>query len=756
LQLRGGSSTLESRAATAIPFEQGATVDDPRRVTAEDYARAERFLAWNIDRSVRNHTLRHRWLDGDRLGYLRTGAGGDSELVIVDAETGTREVTADPERVGAWRAALRPGRAGDVVSPDGAWAAFVRDHDVWVRSTVDDSEFPLTTDGEEHHGYAALPGYSTRAITQRRSSRPSTPLLIWSPDSRSIATYRLDERRVADLHLLQSVPEDGSYRPRLWTYRFAMPGDEHLPMSEYVVLDVANRSTTTMAIPPFVCFAFPEIEAGAVWWSDDSSALYWISRDRHLRSAALMKGHRESGEVAEITRESTDTVVLLTSGSKNDAPDVHVLAGGDVVWYSHRDGWGHLYLLDGGTGGVRRQLTSGEWVVRGLVAVDETAGLVYFLASGREEGDGIYERRLYRVGLDGSDLRLLTPEAADHAVVMTTFDGTDDGTPPGRLAHELRGVSPSGRYLVDSYSRVDQAPVHVLRDAEGTIVAELERADASGLGAHTPIEPFRALAADGVTPVYGNIFRPSDFDPTRRYPVVDANYPGPQIIRTRSEFGAVFDRDSPQALAELGFVVVTIDGRGTPHRSRAFLDHSSDRLDLASDIEDHVAAIRQLAERDPSIDLSPGVGIYGVSGGGFRAAQAILSRPDFFTVAVSAEGNHEQRINLAGWGEVYHGPLDHAHYDLAATIPLAANLRGKLLLMHGDMDDNVHPAMTLRLVDALVKENKDFDLLILPNDNHGTACRNPYFVRRQWDYFVRNLLGAEPPAGYRIAGPAAS
>jgi len=409
-------------------------------------------------------------------------------------------------------------------------------------------------------------------------------------------------------------------------------------------------------------------------------------------------------------------------------PNIRVLRDRSVVGYSQRDGWGHLYLFDGATGAVRSHITQGPWVVRDLLALDEKARTVLFTATAREPGSDPYYRKLYRAGLDGSGLRLLTPEEADHQVTL----------------------SPSGRYVVDRYSRVDLAPRTVLRDArDGHVLRTLEDADVSRLlatGWRWP-ERFHVKAADGTTDIYGVMYRPSTFDSTRRYPVLDEVYPGPQAIQSPTGFTPGGDA---RALAELGFVVVNIDGRGTPYRSKAFHDYQYGKLELGGGLEDHVAGLRQLAERRPYLDLGR-VGVYGHSGGGFMSARAMMLYPEFYKVAVSSAGNHDQRGYISLWGETYMGlPVEH-RYDAQSNASLVKNLKGKLLLAFGDLDDNVQPALTVQLIDALEKANRDYDLLLVPNANHAFSLTSTYFMRRRWDYFVTHLLGQTPPPNYEIA-----
>jgi dipeptidyl aminopeptidase/acylaminoacyl peptidase len=460
-----------------------------------------------------------------------------------------------------------------------------------------------------------------------------------------------------------------------------------------------------------------------------------------------------TGQTRTVHTESSETEIDVTPTPFIEAPNARILGdGNEFVWYSTRDGWGHLYLHDGESGDLKCQLTSGPWAVHEIKHLDEEGRWIYFVAGGREEGRDPYLRHLYRVRLDGSDLSLLTEEDADHAI---TF-------------------SPSGQYVVDEYSRVDMVPVTVLRSADGRIIRTLEMGDISqlqSLGWRFP-ERFSVKARDGVTDLYGVITRPTTFDPAKSYPVIDSIYPGPQIIKTPKRFPAGLDQTGhqrqwvwhDQALAELGFIVITIDGQGTPYRSKAFLDVAyGDKFGEAGGLADHIAGLRQLASREASFDLNR-VGIYGHSGGGYASARALMTFPDFYKVAVSSAGNHDQHGYVADWGERYIGLADDNTYRDQANFHLAGNLKGKLLLIFGGLDDNVPPALTSQLIDALMAANKDFDLLALPHCDHSFVDlregretyesglrENPYFVRRLWDYFVRHLLGAEPPQGFSIA-----
>lgn len=456
-----------------------------------------------------------------------------------------------------------------------------------------------------------------------------------------------------------------------------------------------------------------------------------------------------TGATRLIIEERSKTYVEI-GGSVLDRA-VRTLPGGRIIWYSERDDWGHLYLYDQ-DGKLIRPLTSGAWKVMSIVRIEEPHARVYFTAVGREAGEDPYQQHMYVVNLDGSGLRLLTPENADHDIRSPSPEIVRNLRPGARGASEA-GFSPSGRYFVDTYSRPDLPSTTVLRTAAGRLIATLERADISALQAEglTLPEPFSVLSADGHTKLYGTIYRPSHFDRDDNYPIIDVIYPGPQSTATPKDFrGALFG--DMQALAELGAIVVNIDGRGTPFRSKSFHDASYGETAQAGNLEDHIAGIRQLAARYPYMDVER-VGITGSSGGGFASTRAMLAYPDFYKVAVSISGNHDQRGYLLVWGPTYQGPYQGANYDAQINARLAGNLKGKLFLLHGDMDDNVPPALTLQVVDALIKANKDFDFLLLPGQDHSLRGAAGYVERKRWDYFVRYLLGAEPPDGYQVSVP---
>ena len=742
-------------------------------LTSADYTRAERFMGYNTNPLV-YHAIHPAWTPGELLWYRDTGPDGTRFVVFnpvtlakepafdhaklaaalstaagkkyepnqlpfnaielsaggtsVSFGTGGRRFECD--RQGAKCAAEPAGAATggrfrtDAPSPDKKKTAFIREFNLWVRDVATGKETQLTTDGVKDNSYA---------LDNAGWVKSERPILLWSPDSKKIATFQQDQRNVGEMYLV----ETNVGHPILHAWKYPLPGDETVAMIRRVIVDVESPRVTALQMPPdqhrstlcdhVVC-------RGSEWedvaWSPDSSQLAFVSTSRDHKQETLRVAGAADGAVRDVMEEHAATQYESGQGMVNWR---YLPASNEIIWYSERSNWGHLYLYDLATGKLKNQITSGDFVVTELLRVDEKARLLYFIADGREKGRDPYFHHLYRVGFDGGGLTLLTPEDANHEV---TF-------------------SPSGRYIVDNYSKPDSPPVSVLRDSGGKLLATLEKADISKLQATgwKPPEPVTVKARDGVTDLYGLLFKPTNLDPGKKYPIVNQIYPGPQggSVGSRS-FAAA--RGDAQALAELGFVVVAIDGMGNPQRSKSFHDAYYGNLG-DNTLPDQVSAMRQLARRFPWIDIER-AGIWGHSGGGYAAADAMFRYPDFFKVGISEAGNHDNREYEDDWGERYQGLLSHSgsgtNYDDQANQNLAKNLKGHLLLAHGTMDDNVPPYNTLLVVNELIKANKDFDLLLLPNRHHGFGSE-PYMVRRRWDYFVRYLLGVEPPKGYELKAP---
>jgi dipeptidyl aminopeptidase/acylaminoacyl peptidase len=698
----------------------------PRLLTAEDYARAERFMTYNTTPLVLHAVVRPTWLPDDRFWY-RTITESGAQAFLVDAATLARSVCdlapcRAPARTTEGGRPLRP----DVPSPDGKRSAFIRDWNLWVRDVATGKETPLTRDGVKDFGYA------TDNAGWTRSDRA---IVAWSPDSKRIATFQQDQRGVGEMYLVDTRVG----HPNLQAWKYPLPGDEVVSMIHRVVIDIASGRTVRFQMAPdqhrsSLCddIACRGGEWADVQWSADSSTVAFVSTARDHRHEQLRIADAATGAVRDILEEKVETFFESGNGRVNWR---YLPGSNEIVWFSERDDWGHLYLFDSTTGKEKRPITSGEGNVTQLLRVDEQRRQLYFAAVGMEKGRDPYFRHFYRIGFDGSDRRLLTPADADHEITM----------------------SPSGRYFVDVYSRPDAPSIAELRDADGALLTTFERTDITRLTAMgwKPPTPITVKARDGATDLYGLMYAPTRLDASQKYPIVNHIYPGPQ---TGSVGSRTFSpaRGDAQALAELGFVVVEIDGMGTPWRSKRF--HEAYYGNMGDNtLPDQVAAMQQLAARYPWIDLDR-AGIYGHSGGGYAAADAMFRYPDFFKVGISEAGNHDNRNYEDDWAEKWQGLLrtradGTTTYDNQANQLVADRLKGKLLLAHGTLDANVPPSNTLLVVDALIKANKDFDLLMLPNRGHGFGSE-AYMVRRRWDYFVRYLLGAEPPHEYQMHAPA--
>jgi dipeptidyl aminopeptidase/acylaminoacyl peptidase len=754
-----------------------------RSLTAADYAQAEKFMGYNVTPLVLRSGVRPVWLPNDRFWYRNALENGASEFILVDPGRATRNPAFDHaglaaalskasgktydaarlpfttidfsedgmtitfsvegrrwsydvkskmckavEEKGEPGAGARRGAAErpEVPSPDGRLAAFIRNDNLWIREVATGTEKQLTQDGVKNFGYA------TDNAGWTKSDRP---VVLWSPDSKKIATFQQDQREVGEMYLVETKVG----HPVLQAWKYPLPGDDIVTMIQRVVIHLDGPRIVRLKMPPDQhrsTFTDDIKSRGGVWedvqWSPDASQIAFVSTSRDHKQETLYVANPETGDIRLVFEEKVATFFESGSGRPNWR---FLPATNEIIWFSERDNWGQLYLYDLRTGQVKNQITVGEGNVTQLLRVDEKNRMLYFLGVGREKGRDPYFRHFYRVGFDGKNHALLTPEDADHEV----------------------SLSPSGRFFVDSFSKPDVPPVAQLRDSAGKLVRALEQADISRLLATgwKPTIPFTVKARDGITDLYGLIFRPTNFDPGKKYPIINNIYPGPQ---SGSVGGRSFSpvRGDTQAIAELGFIVVQLDGMGTPGRSKKF--HEAYYGNMGDNtLPDQVEGMKQLAQRYPWIDLDR-AGIYGHSGGGFAACDAMFRYPDFFKVGVSQAGNHDNRGYEDDWGEKWQGLLVRnadgtSNYDSQANQNFAKNLKGKLLLAHGTMDSNVPPYNTLLVVNELIRANKDFELILFPNRGHGFGSE-PYMVRRRWDFFVRHLLGAEPPKEYELKPPA--
>ena len=729
--------------------------------TLEDYQRAQHFLPGDLRYSIYVADVSAHWVGKtNRFWYHKVSPKG-SEFILVDADHNTVAPAFDHEKLAAalsrntkteysasdlpfdtiefaddhksirfqidkvqWTCTLNEydckrdegQSADDVLSPDKKWNAFVKDHNLFLKNISTGMTVQLTQDGIGGWDYPTpLPALrllveqGTEDIKQRAG-------VFWSPDSTKLVTYRIDSRNSGRFTSIQFVPPD-QLRPKAYTVVYPLPG-EVLATAVPIIFDLRSQKRIDVKTSPL---QLPFQDSPGFEWSPDNKQIFYDYEERGSKAEEVRAIDPETGEQKVILREQSDQ--YIDPGETFYRFDHQT---GELLIASERDGWNHLDLYDK-NGHLENQVTQGSWVVRQLEYVDEKNRRVFFLASGREKGEDPYQTHLYSTGFDGKGLTLLTPENANHSV----------------------SVSPDGRFFVDNYSRVDLPGESVLRRSnDGSEVRVLEKTDISALqatGWKFP-EPFQGKATDGTTDLYALIWRPSNFDLSKKYPIVEHVYTGPQDFFVPKTFGGMLRL---QAMAELGFVVVMIDGRGTTGRSRSF--HLFSYRNLGGAFEDHVAMIKQMAARFPYMDADR-VGIFGTSAGGYGAAHAMLVCPGFYKVGVSISGDHDARLDKAWWNELYQGYPVQDDYAAQSNVTMADRLAGHLLIEHGDIDDNVHPVGTMRFVDALMKANKDFDMLLVPNMYHGESGPHaPYMVKRRWDYFVQYLLGVSPPKNFSLS-----
>jgi dipeptidyl aminopeptidase/acylaminoacyl peptidase len=763
-----------------------------RQLTTEDYARAEKFMDYNVDPLVL-HTVEHvKFMADGRFWYRDRGASG-ADFEVVDPARGTKVVAFDRDKLAAAMSAATQGKmaldashlaitdlavenegrvavvnidgetmrcdlsetdkcevvtvpvkdaveaklfseghgvADADISPDGKKIAFIRDYNLWVRDMTTGKETQLTKDGVKDFGYA-----TDNAGWQQTDSA----IVAWSPDSKKIATFQQDQRKDGEMYL---VPVTNGH-PVLKAWKYPLVGDANVTMIERVIIDVDKRKVIRLKMPPdqhrsTLCddvSCEPTKTWDDVQWSEDGRHLAFVSTSRDHKQEWLRVADAANGDVRDVMNETVATYFESGNGKVNWK---YLPQSNEVLWFSERDNWGQMYLYDLTTGKLKNQITHGDGNVTQVLHVDEKARKIYFLAVGKESGRDPYFSSYYSINFDGTGQKLLTPENADHAV----------------------SSSPDGRYFVDVYSTPTEPQTTIVRDSDGKLALNVAKQDitqllAAGWVAPTPIT---VKARDGKTDLYGLMFKPTNLDAAKKYPIVNHVYPGPQTGSCGSRGFAAAHHDN-QSLAELGFVVVCIDGMGTPWRSKAFHDFYYGNLGDDT-IPDQMAGMKELAAKYPFIDIDR-AGIYGHSGGGNATVSAMFHYPDFFKVGIAESGNHDNRDYEDDWAEKWAGlEVKHAdgssNYDSQANQNYAKNLKGHLLLAHGTMDNNVPMNNTLLVVDALIKANKDFDLLLIPNVPHAYGADNLYMTRRRWDYFVRYLAGNVPPHEYAMKTYAAA
>lgn len=748
---RRGFLTQTTAGAGALllePAEQKSEMapsKEPKRINRRSYEEIVRLPVFKTN-------IEPHWFAGDeKFWYRNDGIGGTREFILVDAAQGVRSPAFDHARLATslgkaagktfapdilpfesirftdsektirfrideqeWECDLasyvciqqtvapkgndtdsskktddaNSRREARMISSDKRWKIIRRDNDVWVRDEQAATEKRLTKDGSEEYSYGGFE---------------------WSPDSRRFAGFRIRNVTIKPAYVIESSPKDGSMRGALHSHEYAQPGDP-FPVHEPWVFDPAAGTATKLTAEPV---DFGEYPPDVVWRPDGSGFLYEKTDRGHQRFRLFtvdIEANKSSVVIDEQSKTFINTSNAYTYYTKNTA---------EIIYASEKDGWRHLYLYDAEKGILKNRITSGEWVLRGVDRVDENTRQIWFHGSGRNPTENPYHLHYYRVNFDGTGLVALTDGNGTHSV----------------------DYSPNSKYLIDTYSRADLPPVHTLRSTtDGRLICDLEKADISAItkaGWRMP-EVFHAKGRDKRTDIWGVVFRPLNFDPKKQYPVIENIYAGPHDSFVRHHFSV---RDGMQSLAELGFIVVQCDGMGTRNRSKAFHDVCWRNVKDAG-LPDRIAWIKALAARYPYVDAKR-VGIYGTSAGGQSSTGALLFHPEFYKVAVSSCGCHDNRVDKRWWNEQWMGYPVGDWYTDNSNITHAEKLRGKLLLMVGELDTNVPPESTIRLADALMTADKDFELLVLPGAGHTGGGK--YGERRRRDFFIRHLIGVEPP-----------
>jgi dienelactone hydrolase len=623
-------------------------------------------------------------------------------------------------------------------APDGLRACFLKDGAVWIKDRATGVAEPLTPEGEPHYGIGVEVESGIAPLAARRFGVPRG---LWSPDSAWFVTHRIDERHLPESGLVENAPAGGK-RPAVHAFKVSNHDAEPAKV-EFIAYHPANGRSVSSAQRPVIVQAMSPFTFRQAWFA--GGEFYFLDWDRYASQVALAAMDLETGKIRTVLAETADTGWIDLHPMIGGQPLVRPLPdSGELIWCSQRDGSNHLYLYDLAGGRLKNQITQGEWVVREIVHVNEATRRILFLASGFEEQTDLTQRRLCAIGFDGSGFETVLALDADIGASPDPMTGADQ-LKPFRPSYAPGGASPDGRYLVANVGAADQATCFILIETATGRVTELSRIDIDDHWTAPRPQPFQVLAADGVTPINGVMCFPSDFDPNASYPLVDYIYPGPQL----NWFARRFPNSillTVQSVAELGMIGIIVETRGMPNRNRAFHQAGGGALHEPQ-LSDHVAAIEQLCQRYPFLDRAR-VGVFGQSGGGYATARAMFDYPEVFKVGVSVCGNHDSRNYLAHWLDKYGGRPGSAARDSQSNVEVAQKLVGKLLLIHGDMDDNVHPGHTLALSAALIAAGKDFDQLIVPGATHGVLSESPYAVQRLWNYFARHLLGCEPPGDF--------
>lgn len=692
-------------AATLCPamqlFPQG---------TVEDYQRAFAAAQTYSNDKILGNASNIQWNGDEHRFWYTTNTADGLSYVVVDADNKTRASYKTMEEVRTalnipapeeerrrgprrpqkhWMVTDPENEGGPVKSPDGKMEAYVKNYNLYVRNLETKEERALTNDGGLGFYYSCY--------------------ISWSPDGKKLTANKLRRAEKHYVSFVESSPAD-QLQPKLHTMEYCKPGDE----VDYHEPRIVNLETGEVIAPSTELFSH-QYSLSTPYWSQDSKAVYFEYNERGHKVYRLLELSAETGKVRPVVEETSDKFVNYSRLYRQ-----FINGGKELLWTSERDNHNHIYLYDVATGKVKRQITKGEWYVRQILRVDEENGVIYFTANGMRSDEDPYLLYYYRIGLDGKNLVCLTPEEGNHSARFSS----------------------DWKYLVDTYSKADVPPVTELRDAEtGKLVMSLEKADISKLlaaGWKAP-EVFHAPGRDGKTEMWGIIQRPSNFDPNKKYPIIEYIYSGPGDAYVPKSF--IPYNWTTTALAEIGFIVVQLDAMGTSYRSKEFEEVCYKNLKDAG-LPDRMKWIKAAAKKYPYMDIDR-VGIYGCSAGGQESTAAVLQYPDFYKAAYSACGCHDNRMDKIWWNEQWMGyPIDSS-YVACSNVEMAHKLRVPLMLVVGEMDDNVDPASTMQVVNALIKANKDFDLLVIPGARHTMG--EAYGEHKRYDFFVENLMGKFPP-----------
>jgi len=753
-----------------------STSNETKQRTADDYKNAAKYMNRSWRSLVQNQILSQDWSGDEILTYAKRTADG-KEFVSVNTKTKEKKTAFEHQKLADGLNALlkkefkatnlpisgisfdnknnlnfKIGREhfttnlsdysvsetksshvetsrNEHLSPNKKLAAYIDNYNLWVRNIKTGKKTQLTFDGKKDYGYAT---------NNAGWIKSDNAVLKWSPNSDKIATFQQDARGVGEMYLTSS----NVGHPRLEAWKHPLPGDKTIFTIERVIIHLGTRPKTVRLKmdKDFQRGSTTDHIAGRggilldAQWKVDGSEFAFVSGSRGHKIAHLQIANTKTGVVRSIHKETVAT--YYESGV--NAENWRVLFdSNEFIWYSEKSNWGHIYLYDLQTKQLKNQITTGDWLVKQIRHVDQKSREIYFIGGGKEAGNP-YHDYFYKVDFDGKNNTNLTPDKGHHSV----------------------NINASTNFFVDMYSTTSTPPISVLRNANGEKVADLETGDITALEARgwkAPIE-FSVKARDNKTDLYGLLFLPSDYDESKSYPVLNYIYPGPQSGSIR-DFGFSPVSRGFQAAAELGFAVVAVNAMGTPSRSKSFHDFYYGNLG-DNGIPDNIATIKQLTQQYKGMDLER-VGIWGHSGGGFASTRAVFAYPEFYDVAVSGAGNHDNRNYEADWGEKWQGLLVEGNiegkgdgttnYDNQANQLIAKGLKGKLLITHGSMDNNVPPSNTMLVVDALIKANKDFDMILFPNQRHGYGNMTNYMTRKRWDYFVTHLRNEIPPKEFDLA-----